>query len=92
MEKEYTYDGQFDGNILVVGRTRCGKTTFIERLGKNKLFGTRINDVFWMSKIVLSKEREEIIRESFVDQEVHFSYPHDLDDFNYLVENLTQQK
>ena len=92
MEKEYTYDGQLDGNILVVGRTTCGKATFIERLGKNKLFGTRINDVFWMSKIVLSKEREEIIRESFVDQEVHFSYLHDLDDFNYLVENLTQQK
>ena len=92
MEKEYTNDGQFDGNILVVGRTGCGKTTFIERLGKNKFFGSQINDVFWVSKIVLSEEREELIRESFVDQEVHFSYPHDLDDFNYLVENFTQQK
>ena len=27
-----------------------------------------------------------------MDQEVHFSYPHDLDDFNYLVENFTQDK
>ena len=45
-----------------------------------------------MSKIVLSEEREELIREIFVDQEVHFSYPHDLDDFNYLVENFTQEK
>ena len=34
MEKTYTYDGQFNRNILVVGRTRCGKTTFIEKLGK----------------------------------------------------------
>ena len=36
MEKEYTYDEQFNVNILVVGRTGCGKTTFIKKLGKNK--------------------------------------------------------
>ena len=29
------YDGQFYGNILVVGRTGCGKTTFLEKLGLN---------------------------------------------------------
>ena len=43
-------------------------------------------------QIVLSSEREEIIREIFIDQEVHFTYPHDLDDFNYLIENFTQEK
>ena len=26
------YNGQFNGNILVVGRTGCGKTTFLEKL------------------------------------------------------------
>ena len=88
MEKEYTYNGQFSGNILVVGRTGCGKTTFIEKLGINKLFGSQTKDVFWVSKIVLSSEREEIIRESFIDQGVHFSYPRDLDDFNYLIYRL----
>ena len=92
MEKAYTCDGQFDGNILVVGRTGCGKTTFIEKLGKNKLSGSQIKDVFWVSKIVLSEEREELITESFVDQEVHFSYPHYLGDFIYLVENFTEEK
>ena len=25
------YNGQSSGNILVVGRTNCGKTTFIHR-------------------------------------------------------------
>ena len=92
MEKEYVYDGQFNGNILVVGRAGCGKTTFIEKLGRNKLFGSQIKNVFWVTKIVLSSEREEIIRKSFVDQEVHFSYPCDLDDFSYLIENFTQEK
>ena len=33
------YDGQFHGNILVVGRTGCGKTTFLEKLGLNNFFG-----------------------------------------------------
>ena len=45
-----------------------------------------------MSKIALSEERKELIRESFIDQEVHFSYPHDLDNFNYLLENFTLEK
>ena len=50
-----------------------------------------MKDVFWVSKIVLSEEGE-LIRESFVDQEVHFSYLHDLDNFIYLAENFTQEK
>ena len=38
-EVNYMYDGKFEGNILNVGRTRRGKTTFVQNLGKNKLFG-----------------------------------------------------
>ena len=74
MEKEYTYNGQFNGNILVVGRTGCGKTTFIEKLGKNKLFGSQIKDVFWVSKIVLPSERKEIIREKRCILAIHAIY------------------
>ena len=90
--REYTYEGKFEGNILVVVRTGCGKTTFIQKLGKNKLFGHEITEVFWVSKMVLIKEREDFIWESFVDQKERFSYPHDLDDFNYLVGNFMQDK
>ena len=32
------YDGQFSGNILVVGRTDLRKTTFLEKLGLNNFF------------------------------------------------------
>ena len=66
----YTYDGKFNGNILIVGRTGCGKTTFIQKLGKNKMFGEEIVEDFWVSKINLSEEREESIRASFKDQNV----------------------
>ena len=51
MENEYTYDGKFNENILVVGRTGCGKTTFIQKLGKNKLFGSELTDVFGYQKL-----------------------------------------
>ena len=63
-EIKYSYDGNFEGNILIVGRTRCGKTTFVQNLGKNKLFGD-ITTVYWISKISLSAEREEKIRDIF---------------------------
>ena len=79
-------------NILIVGRTGCGKTTFIQRLGKNKLFRRDLTDVFWESKIILSKEREGSIRDSFEDQEVQFSYTNDIDDFNYLIGNFMQNR
>ena len=32
-------DCQFSGNVLVVGRTGCGKSKFLEKLGVNNFFG-----------------------------------------------------
>ena len=40
----------------------------------------------------MSSERENAIRESFKDQDVYFNYPADLDKFNYLIGNFTQEK
>ena len=59
-EVNYMYDGKFEGNILNVGRAGCGKTTFFQNLGKNKLFG-EIKEVCWISKIELSKDRDRKI-------------------------------
>ena len=36
-------DKRFSENIMVVGRTECGKTTFIQNLGRNKMFGRKIH-------------------------------------------------
>ena len=46
----FMYDGTVNGNMLVVGQTRCGKTSFIQKVGKNKMFGS-IESVDWISKI-----------------------------------------
>ena len=79
--ERYTYDGTFDGNILIVGRTGYGKTTFIQKLAQNKMFTNNIVHVFWVSKIYLCPEREESIRDCFIDQDVQFAYPSNTDDF-----------
>ena len=88
----YTYDEKIEGNVLIVGRTGCGKTTFIQKLGQNKMFGDKITDVFWVSKIFLNPEREKIIRDFFVDQNVQFAYRNNIDDFNYLIDSFMMDK
>ena len=57
------YDGQFRGNILVVGKTGCGKTYFLPKL-KRKLIKTE-----WVKVIHIDKHREAEIQSCF-DNEV----------------------
>ena len=65
------YDGQFSGNVLVVGRTGCGKTTFLEKLGLNKFFGDIVKTE-WISGIDIDKKREAEIQSYFSNEtEVH---------------------
>ena len=73
-EMNYSYDAKFEGNISIVGRTEYGKTTFVQNLGKNKMFG-EIKEVICVSKKPLSKGRENNIRECFADEEMDFKYP-----------------
>ena len=40
----------------------------------------------------MSREREDNIRESFVDQTIQFTYPNNLDDFNYLIDFSTSER
>ena len=58
------FNSRFTNNILVVGQTRCGKTTFVKNMGKNKIFGD-IDYVDWISKIKLDEIRERNIRSCF---------------------------
>ena len=69
----YVYDGKFSGNILVVGRTGCGKTAFIQKLAISKFFG-ELNKAEWVSFIKLDKQREAEIQSCF-ECELDFYYP-----------------
>ena len=86
-----TYDGKFEGNILVVGRTGCGKTAFVQNLAKNNMFG-KLKETICSSKILLSKEREGQMRNCFVDEHADFKYVETIDEFEDLVEHIQKKK
>ena len=80
------YDGQFYGNILVVGRTGCGKATFLEKLGLNNFFGNIIKTE-WISGIDIDKKREAEIQSYFSNEtEVHVAK--EQDELDSLIETF----
>ena len=83
------YNGQFSGNILVVGRTNCGKTTFIEKLGLNNFFGDIVKTE-WISGISIDKKREGEIQSYFKNEtEVHIA--EDEDELKSLIDTFNQR-
>ena len=86
MDVNYTYDGKLNGNILIVGQTGCGKTTFIQNLSKNKMF-RKMKEILWLSKATLSQDREQNISSCF-DLKVNFKYPQTLDELNIDFDNI----
>ena len=59
VEGELLYDERFTENVLIVGQTDCGKSTFVKNLAKNKMFGD-IKKTEWISKIELTQKREKL--------------------------------
>ena len=55
------------------------------------MFG-EIREVIWVSKILLSKDSENNIRECFIDEEMDFKYPNNIDEFNDLLDYFQRQK
>ena len=90
MNKIYTLDGRFTDNILVPGPTGCGKTTYLQHLARNKMFN-RLKSVDWISKITLTKNREEQISSCFKNTKVNFRYQNDLNEFDTRIENFQRE-
>lgn len=55
--QKFVYAGKFEGNILVVGRTGCGITSFVQCLAVNTIFDEP-EKVEWVSVIALSERRK----------------------------------
>ena len=84
MAVSYVYNGRFSGNILVVGRTGCGKTAFVQRLAVNKFFGDLIK-AEWVSFIKLDKQREAELQSCF-DCQLDFYYSRNKEQFDNLLD------
>ena len=77
------YDGQFKGNILVLGRTDSGKTYFIQQLALNGIFGN-LEKTFWVSGIILSDTRKAQIQSCF-SNDIEFFDVSSYEDLNELI-------
>ena len=80
------YDLQFRGNVLVVGKTGCRKTHFVQKLGSTNFLGKIVNTE-WASSIPLSKSREGEIQSCF-NSKVEFHYVPDTDDLKELIQTF----
>ena len=59
---------------------------------KKKNFLVTSRRFFWISRIVLSAEREDSIRDCFTDQSFNHNYPDNIEDFDYLLETCKRDK
>ena len=87
--ERYTFNGKFQGNILIVGRTGCGKTTFMQKLALNKYFGI-LKKAEWVLYIPLIEKREAEIQSNF-SCVVDFWYPCSVDELDELLEQFKQK-
>ena len=76
--------------FLFLGQTAYGKTTFVQNLGKNELFG-KLKDVSWVTKIVLSREREQNIW-SCIDVPAKLFYLENVSEFHVITDNFQRKK
>ena len=76
-EQSYKYNSGFSNNILIIRQTGCTKTTIVQNLARNKMFGN-LKSVDWISKIKLSKSREINVSSCFSQTSVKHHYPKDI--------------
>ena len=86
MTTKYIYDGTFKGNILVLGRTECGKTSFVQKLALYDFFG-ELKNAKWVSGIKLDESREAEIESNF-SCDISFFYPDDVNELADLIEEF----
>ena len=79
------YDGHFSGNVLVVGRPGCGKTTFLEKLVNNFFGDTKKTE--WISGIDTDKQREAEIQ-SYFNNDTEVQVAKEQDELDSLIETF----
>ena len=89
MSTKYIFDAKFKGNILVLGRTECGKTSFVQKLALYDFFG-ELKNAKWVSGIKLTTSREAEIESNF-SCDISFHYPNDVNNLVDLIEEFKLQ-
>ena len=80
MNGRCSFYGKFEGNILIVGQTGCGKTTFIQKLAiKTKYLETLKKYIRPQKYSFLHKEKKTFFP---VFKRLDFKYPETIDEFD----------
>ena len=74
----------------MVRQTGCGKTTSIQNLATNKMFGD-IKEVYWLSREDKIREREDNVSKYF-NKHVDFKYPKSIEDFILCLDFFQRKK
>ena len=82
--QNYVYDVNITGNVLIVRRTGCRKTYFMQKLAVNKFFGN-LRRIEWVSHIDLDEEREAEVEYCF-SCDVGFHYTKSIEQFEGTLE------
>ena len=88
-----TYDGKISGNVPVLGSTGSEKTSVVQRMGCNGMFG-QLEKIHWVSKVDLFEERK-LETDSCFKAEVKFYNPqeqYELDKNFRGLENIYREK
>ena len=73
------------------GQMGCGKSSFVQSLGKNKMLDNGLLSVDWVSKINLKKAREDEIKKCFEYTKVRFHYPSDTNELDLIIETFKKE-
>ena len=55
-----SYYGKISGNILVLSSLASGKTTLVEEMASNSMFG-KLKDVHWVSAVQSQRGRDRFL-------------------------------
>ena len=80
------YNGQFRGNMLVVGKTGCGKTYLLQKLALNKFFRELVKTEL-VAGIKINDQREAEVQACF-SIKVKFHQAADPDELTELTEKF----
>ena len=87
------YDGQISRNVLVLDSTGSGKTTLVQEMASNSMFG-ELGGGHWISQLQLYKLREAEIDSRFTPK-FEFYSPQDEEDLEKAfddVENIYRER
>ena len=83
-----TYSPVLSGNIMLVGGTETGKTSYLQEIILNGFLPKTIKKIYWVSGIYLDEKRIKELTSNFSNYNPKFTHVPDNTTFNKVLNNL----